>query len=453
MINYLLKKILPLATLAVMPVFLSSCGMPAQQPRVTEFTSARNYAEALSCLKDSAGYGKNNRLLFLLDRGFVEHIGGKYEASIRTFEEAKNYLDELYTKSLTGIAGTWLTNDYSAPYRGEDFEAVLIHIFQAINYAKLNRYDEALVEARQVDTRLGAINSQFAEGQKNTYREDAFARFLMGIFYEAGNLGENVNDAFISYSKAAEIYKSDYLDNYGVELPRLLKQNLLTTADYMGLSEFSKIKEQYPQEEFFPLDLKRKQAEIYLIHYNGLSPRKAEASLAVPLADGHIVKLAFPRYKEIQYRTDTSQLVARSSDGRDMQVYTETGEDIGAIAVKNLENRRLRFLAKTSARASGRYLLEKNQEQSIQSKFGDVTAAWFRFFANIFNVMIEKADLRSWQTLPDEIRISRLLIEPGEYEFFAQTFCEDGKLLKEIKLGVVKVGAGDKKLFIVHTTT
>ena len=79
-------------------------------------------------------YGERNRLLYLLDYGLVLHISGKHQESIRVFEEAKKIYDQMYTISLSNEATTWLINDNTAPYRGEDFERAMINLFQAMNF-------------------------------------------------------------------------------------------------------------------------------------------------------------------------------------------------------------------------------------------------------------------------------------------------------------------------------
>ena len=112
----------------------------------------------------------------------------------------------------------------------------------------------ALVEARKVDNKLNIINSRYAKDKKNVYKEDAFIRFLMGVLYEAD--GED-NDAFISYRKAEEIYRTDYRQNYGVSPPVILIQNLLSSAKAMDfIEELSEIQQQYSDVTFIQPDEK-----------------------------------------------------------------------------------------------------------------------------------------------------------------------------------------------------
>ena len=339
----------------------------------------------------------------------------------------------MYTKSVTGIVGTWLINEYTVPYRGEDFERVMINIFQALNYSMLNNLEEALVEARDVDLKLRLINNRYGPNEKNVYKEDAFARFFMGILYEAQKTREGYNDAYISYSKAREIYRDDYAKNYNTPAPSLLEENLFTAAEFMekGVKQTQK-------------------AGVYLIQYNGLLPLKTETAIPIPLPDGYIASLAFPQYKKRESLIQRSRFQAKNNQGANFEAETELAEDISAIAGKNLENRKARVIAKAVAVASAKYFAEKEVEKQIQKEHGGSAGSGFRIASSLFNLITSRADLRSWQILPSRIRIARLLLEPGEYSLAVTNFDSDGNPLGRQEIGRVKLSAGEKKFCIVR---
>jgi len=434
-------------------IFLSSCAtLPKGQSQVDAMLLAQQYPQAITLFQDNPNlYGKKNELLYLLDKGFAEHLNKNYKASIETFAKAQEQFDQLYTESVGKIAATWVINDYAAPYHGEDFEHVFINIFQALNYLMLGEYADALVEARDVDSKLNAINFQYSDDQKNVYKEDAFARMLMGIIYEIEPISENINDAFISYAKADDIYQTDYAPNYGVYTPGILKENILSTARFMGLIEYSKYRNKFKSSEFLTQKEKRAKAEVYLIQYNGFSRLKTEAAVTVPLFDGHIVKVAFPEYKKRPYSVASSRLLAKDAKNNIFQSPSELVQDIGAIAQKNLDRRKIRFIAKSALRATGRYLFEKKQEENIKKSQGSVAAGWFGFLSNMYNLVVEQADLRCWQSLPDQIRIARLILDPGDYGFTLENFNDTGSYLGEIKLEPKSLVAGQKIFLIVRT--
>jgi len=436
------------------PVLLSSCAPTSVnlQPQINSLIVADKPQKALKVLESyPEGYGRNNELLYLFDKALVLHLAQKYEESISAFEQVKLKFDELYMRSLTKGAATWLINDYTDAYHGEDFEHVLVNIFQALNFAVLNNFSEALVEARDVDSKLNVINSQYASDQKNVYKEDAFARFLIGVLYEANRSAEDYNDAFISYRKAVEAYESDYATHYNLPVPPILKENLLSAARWMGEEEFSKYRSQYPAAPFRSLEEKRTKAQVYLIQYNGLSPLKIQSSLPIPLPDGFITKLAFPRYEERFSEIGSSQVVAYDAAGRSVQSESQLAQDIARIAMKNLENRRFRVMAKAAARPAGKYFLEKTTERTIRKKYGEDPALGFKIASGLFNLVSEQADLRSWQTLPSEIRVARLILEPGRYDLFLDNFDRDHVLMERLSLGKIEIKAGDTKFLIVRT--
>lgn len=424
-------------------VFLSSCATaPTVQPQVNGLVVAERFDKALRVLeKNKDGYGKNNELLYLMDKGLVLHLAGRYAESIPVFEDAKLKYDELYTESISKIAGSWVYNDYTMPYHGEDFERVMINVFQALNFVARGDYDEALVEARDVDIVLTGINTQYSSQQKNAYREDAFARFLMGILYEAQGTRSGVNDAFISYRKSIETYENDYRKNYNLAPPRVLIENLLAAAQVIDPQSYEQYREKYKNVRFLPVAKKQQRAEVYLIHYNGLSPLKYQDTIIFPLPGGYLSKIAFPRYKKRSFDREKGYLSAVAGNGKIFRDDTELGEDIGGIAMKNLDNRKIRVVAKAVLRPAGKYFAERAAEHAVRTKAGDTPADGIRYASDLYNVYSEQSDVRAWQTLPAEIRIARLILPPGDYDL----------RFDDLSLGSVSVKAGDKKFFLKRT--
>ncbi|MDD3234380.1 MAG: hypothetical protein WC583_02355 [Candidatus Omnitrophota bacterium] len=447
-----IKRLFPAALACLSFFFNISCASVRMGAMISDSLSAGDYARAGKLLdKGPAAYGKGNKLLYLLDKGYVLHAGGDYRGSIAAFEQAKQEYDALYSVSLSKEAATWLVNDYLAPYRGEDFERVLVNIFQAVNYCMLGDFSGALVEARQVDERLRLINSRYNQGEKNVYKEDAFARLLSGLLYETEKNGRGENDAYIAYAKAVQIYEEDYKTHYGLGVPLLLKQNFLAAAQWMGSREAMEAGVKFRGEDFLPLPEKAKKAEVILFNYNGRSPYKKETAVPVPLPDGYVLSLAFPSYERRPNQVKASSLRARSASGQLYAAESEPVEDICAIAEQNLDNRRVRVIAKMLVTAGGKYALEKAAERRIEETRGENTAIGFRILSSLYNIFSNRADLRCWQTLPAEIRAARLLLEPGVYDIFVETSEGGASRLGGIELGRFNLSPGEKKFLVVST--
>ncbi len=426
-------------------------------PKVKHYTlinqhlANQNYNLALKVIKDNKGsYAKRNAALYYLEEGIISHFASRYKESNQSLSKAESIMDELFTRSISKQAASFMINDNTIPYRGEDFENAMVNMFMALNYVGLGLNEDALVEARKVDNKLNIINSRYAEGKKNVYKEDAFIRFLMGVLYEVD--GEN-NDAFISYRKAEEIYRTDYLKNYGVSPPAFLIENLLSSAKTMDFNEeIKEIKSQYTNVDFMSPAEKREIAEIYCIHYNGLGPAKMEKRWVVPLPDGYVVKVAFPEFKKRYYQITRGVITLKSlTSGSSYRFPTILMEDISSIAVKNLENRMGRIKAKAIARATTKYLATKGASRLAKEREGNLAGLLVQVAGNVAAAATEQADIRHWRLLPDEIRVGKIIVPPGEYEGEINFLNTDGSTISSKRIEPFTIGGGEKRFLTFRT--
>lgn len=416
-------------------------------PRLESLAAGGRYTEAAKLVEANKDtYGERNAVLYNLDRGVFYHYAGEYEASNRAFEAAEQRIDELFTTSVSGEVGAFMVNDNTLPYRGEDFEAVVINVYRALNYARLGDVDAALVEARKVDLKLTQINRQYEPQDRNAYREDAFARLLMGIFYEEGGTREDLNDAFISNRLAYSIYERSFAPNYGATAPTVLKRNLVTTASFMGPDELAQARDATglaPES----LDQRRRQARLVLVHYAGRSPVKVENSLTA-VVGGDLIRVAFPGYRARSYLIHGS----RARIGADTVVPLEEGQPTGAIAMRSLEDRRGRVAAKAIARAVTKYVANRRLQREAQDQGGGAGLLAF-LLGNVYAVATEQADLRAWQTLPDKILIGSTFVEPGVHRVVVEFLTSGGGVVSTRDLGELDLSPGSVRFLILHTNT
>jgi hypothetical protein len=455
---------MPHAFLIVLPftlLFLTiplGCGMPHHLTATVDEMSAREeFSQALSYVEEHEDdYQNRNRLLFYLDEGMLAFSVGEFEKAIQSFTAAERLMEELYTISISGEATTFLINDNTAPYRGEDFESVMVNLFLALSYANLSKVEDALVEARKIDSKLTAINLQYDEEHQNAYREDPFARMLMGILYEMGKTGANLNDAYISYFMAINGYESEY-QRFGLGVPSILAENALSAAEFMGASEQAQLRERFPLQEFPSLVEKTERAEVFGLHFNGRAPIKEAATIVFPMPDGFFLKIAFPTYKKVDRGITGGLLYAKPlEEDRAFNAPFILAEPIGEIARENLENRKGRIVAKTLARVTAKYLAVKAAQRAARESGGRDYGPLAGFLAgitgNILAFASEQPDLRCWRTLPAEILISKLTLEPGTYQFWAECVDGSGRVVRKVELGQRSLKRGEK-IFLQFRTT
>lgn len=446
------ERALSLSFFLIGMMLFSSCAPTLKQyPRINQYLLAGDYDSAYKVVEQSKeSYAERNAVLYYLDEGTILHFAGRYEESNQSFFKAESIMDELYTKSISKEAASFVLSDNTVPYRGEDFEMAMVNLFLALNYAGLGSWEDAVVEARKVDGKLNLIDSKYEEGKKNVYKEDGFIRFLMGAFYEVE--GE-INDAFISYRKSEEIYRGDYLPNYGLSPPSILIENLLTSADAMDFyEETAQIKKQYPSVIFTEAGTKQRMAEVFVIHYNGLGPEKVEKYFLVPMPDGYVMKIAYPEFVKKGYGISHGEVSLRNLEtGKSYNASTLLMEDIASIAVLNLGNRINRVKAKAIARATTKYLASVVASKAVEQRHGALAGLLTKMTANIASVATEQADVRQWRLLPAEIRVGRIMVPPGEYSGSIQFVSRGGAVIYSRGITPFSLRAKERKFFTYRT--
>lgn len=408
--------------------------------------AAGDHAQAYEMVQlNRTSYSKRERLLYHLDLGLTAHYGGLYEKSNENLEKAEQLGEELYTKSFTAQSASFLINDYLLAYRGEDFERALIHLFKSLNYLKLGKVEDALVEARQVDSRLQTLNASHPDDQKNVYREDALIRFIMGLVYESEG---KLEDAVIDYAKSEEVFQ-DYRRHYGTVWPQFLLENLLTAADGAGRRDLlEEYQQRYPRVVLLPYQHKKDLAEVVVVHYSGRSPVKVGVTFPVAVEENVVLQVAIPTYQKQPRSGEAARITLQNVAGGNPQVFeTELMEDVEAIAITNLQNRLMRMTAKAIARVTAQYFLIKTTAEKVRQEYGEEAAQNYQLMMSGLAQMISQPDLRSCRSLPAEIRVGCALLVPGEYDVQAAL---PGRAAP-LSLGQIKLEAGKKEFILLRS--
>jgi hypothetical protein len=190
-------------------------------------------------------------------------------------------------------------------------------------------------------------------------------------------------------------------------------------------------------------------ATVFLFESTGFSPVKEEMFLPIPGEDGIITKVAFARFVPRSSALASSELVARNGQGLSWHMPTELGIDITDIAMKDLDSRKALALAKGILRPGLKYLIEHNQQKVIEKKQGETAAGLFGLASSLYNLFSEKADLRSWQSLPGQIRVARLSLLPGRYRLSAFDMAPGGVTLARDEVAEIDLQPG-RTYFIVR---
>ncbi len=433
------------------------CSCASYNQRMTAYYGLlenKQYAKAMNTLdKTSFIQRDRNKLLYFFEKGRLYHLMQQYDSSNAFLNRADNFI-ETSKRTAGDIAKANLINPMMQTYLGEDMERFMMHYYKGLNYLYINQPNEALVEARRITLAENAQGDKF-NSKTNRYSKDAFALNLQGMLYEANG---DINNAFIAYRNAADVYLSSGNNYYGVALPKQLQQDVLRTAQQMGFGA-----EQERYEKLFNATLKTDSANGgYLILFveRGLAPVKREKNFYVSHNNngltgffftdeyGNQVNLPFDYtyynsidrndsrlqsfrsfrvaipYYEVRYTNNNAVNITVNN-----ATYTsEAAQDINTLSTSILKERMLKEIADALARQIVKKLAEKAAEKGAEevaknnSKEKDEQKKKEKakeagelagLLVNLINTATEKADTRNWQSLPAYIQYVRIPLQKG----------------------------------------
>lgn len=371
-----------------------------------------DYEVAGDLFAQSAKASNQNKLLFNLDAGTSFFNAGKFERALPHFLEAVKFWESKDYTSITEETGKFLVSENIKTYVGEDYERVLIHVFLALSYAGLGNLEEAQVEARRIDELL----KQMRDKEKKNYTESAFARWLSALLWESSGEWDS---ARIDYEAAYKIDSS---------FPGI-RQDLLRASLASGHQErLSFWKSRFPGEKTPNLD--RKKSELVVFVTSGQGPVKVPNS-----SDNSALPVLYPR----PWSASNVELNVGA------KVFKEetTVLDVEEITQKFFDEK-LRWLVARKVitlglKAGAAYVVAKS---SKSDELG--------FLAFMALAAMDTADLRGWNTLPAEVRVMRIPLDPGFHNVSYHLKSKSGSIIKEKKLGQIKFISGQKKFIVLH---
>lgn len=388
--------------------------------------------QAEKLLTDNKGAAEGReRFLYFLNRGSVAALLDKPKESNDYLERAYLFGEDYQTNYIREI-GSLFTNPNLVTYKGEDHEHLMLLYYKALNYLKLGDTESALVECRRLNDRLDKLSDKYRSD--NRYKKDAFVHTLMGIIYDAD---KDYNNAFIAYRNAYNIYKSEYVDFFGVNPPEQLQDDLLRTAYLNGfLTDLEEYEREF-KKKYRPSAPEG--GELVFFWNNGLGPIKSEWSVNFSIIKGsggnvtfvneeyglnfpflldsdessgslndlRFFRVAFPKYVEREPLYTAGNLLA---DGKTYKL--ELAEDLNKIAFKTLAERMHIEMGKSLLRAA----LKKATEQGMRKENEGLAT-----ILGMVNAATEKADTRNWQTIPHSIYYTRIQLPEGVNEVKLKT--------------------------------
>lgn len=353
-------------------------------------------AEGLKTLGEKIREDKDSkeRLLYLMEGGMLALHAGKHKRARRLWREADKLGESLVSKSVGQAGLSFLVNDLSKDYPGEDFERVMINTYLGILHLTGGDFDTAAVEFRRVNDRLLSIK----RGGERRYKENTFARLTAGLAFLAG---KNYDPAAVEFRKVLQADPGN----------RLAKSLLLLTYWRDGDRRY------YRQERdrLGPPLWKQSEMEgrfLVVLYGNGRGPVKVRRGSTPPASAWPMFIPRPGKFKRLDLELKRLKRGARPlARSRTWPQY-----DLEQTAIKNL-NEDYKYIV---AKSTTRYVAKRAAGEIAYQKLKDENPMWAALAwigLRIYADASEQADLRCWHTLPADLQIGIIPLPPGEGKY------------------------------------
>jgi len=416
--------------------FAISCvGAPIEYKDIDNQVGGNNFkaaAEVIETKQKSSKpiYSEKNAIMLFLDKGLLEHYAGDYQNSSESLQEAERLIEEAYTKSITASFLSYIVNDNTKDYPGEDFEDIYLNIFNALNYYNRGDIDGALVEIRKLSSTNGKLDmlakkydykdpssgesleelakkeaggAELPKGKKVEFNNSALARYLAALFYLSDG---NTDSARIEFEQLQRAFLTNK-DVYNNPIPNVVEQIR---------------------------DVPKGKAMLNILCFSGLSPVKIEERVTHFFPFFHspmlyVANFKLPKMVQRPSKIDRIEVVIDANT----KVNLELLENMSAVVEETFSIRYTNIVIKTYIRTLLKYTaadiavaeIERRQENN-----GGLAALGIAFAAKKTLEATEHADIRMSRYLPAKAYIGGIILEPGTYNITVN-FCSGNSVISK----------------------
>ncbi|MBS3741270.1 MAG: hypothetical protein KGY74_04015 [Candidatus Cloacimonetes bacterium] len=430
--NFLKRIFKKFSILVVLLLFIQCASVVTNVSRYREVEldlRSHKFSAAVQNLKqqkEEKQYTKKDRLLYFLDLGISYYYAKQWQQSNSLLQDADDTIENLYTKSASKLAGSFLLNDNILEYSGEDYENIYVNIFKCINYIKLDDFEDAFVEVRKFNEKIEKMSLRYdnlitnlnklkdvqkydVKFQKGEikFHNSAIAKYLSLLMYRATG---NYDDANIDRKSIDNIWKTQP-DIYDFPQPTALKTSLE----------------------------KIEKPRLNLISFTGLGPIKEDKGFRIATHENHITvtgidfqykgRIYIDVEKGYYFKFSLPEIKKRKSQVHEVKVWVDgeiignlqTIESFSNVAKATFQVKKPIIYLKTILRTIMKGLTAQKQKENIDK---ETDSSLLGALANVAIDMAvdisENADLRCWRLMPDKCSIGEFSVPAGNHNITIQ---------------------------------
>lgn len=412
--------------LLVLAVALCGCATHMSETKSARASwEAGNFARAQSEFASAAeDKSDTDILVWRLEEGAAARASGDLKKSAELFSEAERIADSYDDQpqvSITRETAAFLANQSYLPYKGYNYDKIFAGVYSAANYIELKEFDRAAVELIRLDN--VQRNSQRRSGERMSKEAAAIsAAGKNNASYDASRTLSNPD----VYLKLREIYGADFSAKATASAYSVPFAYWLAGVFFMNRAEDSSDRERAADmfrfgwkasggkseilaedfnaaEDFADGKTATPPATTYIVYETGCAPARDQFKINLPLyLVAHNVPHVGVNFPILRNNNSFSPDLRATANGQ--AVRFETLADVDAIVRREFMDALPLVLARTilssAAKAAAQYAAARSAGDGWAGLAVNIAGSVYQYMTN-------DADLRTWTTLPKQIKLAR----------------------------------------------
>lgn len=382
--------------------------------------------EQIASYIDGSGDGVD-RVIAHLEWGNIARAGNDFETSNYAFQladEAIDQIDEEADISVSDEGVALLTNMNALPYRGKNYDRVMLSTYRALNFMQMGDIDAARVELRKAYQRQVEAVERNAERIEEAKEEAELAKQDGGEerpAYDADRAQEDerFQEGFAEHYSDLDQYQAyaDYVNPFSEFLQGIYFMSTAVDGDdaERARKSLERVSGMVPTNDWLKADLAlanrvasgaRVEPVTYVVFETGTAPERKQIRIDIPLFlltnEVDYVGANFPRLSE-----NDLYVPSLTVEGAGQTVQTQLLSDIDSIVGQEFRNELPIIITKTLIASGTKAAIAYALKEATEGQNAWV-AIGTRVATTIYQAATNEADLRTWATLPKQVHYARL---------------------------------------------
>ncbi len=384
-------------------------GIARPQQQLREALARADFATAL-------GWSEDDALLRVLTVGVSSYYASQFARSAAILDSAALLADDRITTSVSKTALALVTNDMARDYQPRRTERLFISYYGMLAFCRLEQWEDAAVEARRLTSLLEEYASDRSESERATHATLSY--LAAAVFDRAGEREE----ARVAYGNARALVPAT--------ADSLAARSANDEGDVLVVVERGFVAHRATESiNIFFHDAERDSPRGGPRHGRGQENRRRDGDV-----DGYWLSVALPSVRRSRRSSGEPTVFVDGAEALTARIGTVLDDAILADEARE----RVSLRTRATARAAAKYAITK----AVKDTKGDVAGS----IANIGASLMERADIRSWHLLPQEISLLRVRLPAGAHSLRVAIGADSA----HVDIGEVFVRAGRTTIVTVR---